>query len=252
MLLALGLPFIFALLLVGIIVLLPWVFSDGGMGLGVELLQAIGLEVILNVLCELRLVSFLVVVGQSLHVFGNVTGEDVLAESVGVEFLALVVVTWESLLVVRDVESTVRGTLESTEDTSTSGGSVQTNIEEGLEGATALLIISLGGFSQFEFTVGFLDTGEGLVEVKLLEGAASEEKSCGVRGRPVGQPVGDAISLELVGVGGAEDLVTVELGSDELGNDVAVGEADNQSIFGRIVLVLGLADQSLASIVVGL
>lgn len=35
-------------------------------------------------------------------------------------------------------------------------------------------------------------------------------------------------------------------------DDVSVGEADDQAVLGRIVLVLGLGDQALAGIVVGL
>lgn len=35
-------------------------------------------------------------------------------------------------------------------------------------------------------------------------------------------------------------------------DDVAVGEPDDQAVLGRIVLVLGLGDEALASVVVGL
>jgi len=55
-----------------------------------------------------------------------------------------------------------------------------------------------------------------------------------------------------MGVCAGEHLVTGDLGSDNLRNDIAVGEADNQTVFRRVVLVLGLGDQTLASIVVGL
>jgi hypothetical protein len=53
-------------------------------------------------------------------------------------------------------------------------------------------------------------------------------------------------------VSGAEDLVAVDLGGDDLGDDVAVGEADNQTVLGGVVLVLGLGDEALAGVVVGL
>jgi hypothetical protein len=62
---------------------------------------------------------------------------------------------------------------------------------------------------------------------------------------------GDAVGLELVCVGGTEDLVSANLRADDLGDDVAVGEADDETVLGRIVLVLGLGDQALAGIVVG-
>jgi hypothetical protein len=38
---------------------------------------------------------------------------------------------------------------------------------------------------------------------------------------------------------------------DDLGDDVLVGEADDEAVLGRIVLVLGLGDQPLTSVVVG-
>jgi hypothetical protein len=49
-----------------------------------------------------------------------------------------------------------------------------------------------------------------------------------------------------------EHLVTTNLRGDDLSDDVAVGEADDKAVLGRIVLVLGLGGQALAGIVVGL
>ena len=62
----------------------------------------------------------------------------------------------------------------------------------------------------------------------------------------------NAIGLELVGVGGSEDLVTSDLGGHNLHDNVAVGESDNEAVLGRIVLVLGLGDETLACVVIGL
>lgn len=61
----------------------------------------------------------------------------------------------------------------------------------------------------------------------------------------------DTVALQFVGVGGSEDFVTTNLRSDNLADDVAVGEADDETVFGRIVFVLGLADETLASVVIG-
>jgi hypothetical protein len=38
---------------------------------------------------------------------------------------------------------------------------------------------------------------------------------------------------------------------DDLGDDVLVGETDDEAVLGRIVLVLGLGDQPLTGIVIG-
>lgn len=221
------------------------------MGLGVEVLETLGLNVVLNVLDELGLVALLIIIGKSLHVLGDVATVDVVAEDIGIELLGLHVVTGESLLRVGDEDATVGSTLEGTEDTGTSGGAGKTNVEEGLEGA-ALLAVLLGGLGEAELTVGLLNTSEGLVEAELLEGTAGDQETSGVGGGPVGETVLDAVGAELVGVRRDEDLVAADLGSHELGDDVLVGETDDQAVLGRIVLVLGLGDEALTGVVIGL
>ena len=62
----------------------------------------------------------------------------------------------------------------------------------------------------------------------------------------------DTVGLELVGVSCAEDLIAGDFGGDDLNDDVAVGETDNQAILGCVVLVLGLGDETLSGVVVGL
>lgn len=42
-----------------------------------------------------------------------------------------------------------------------------------------------------------------------------------------------------------------DLGGDDLADDVAVGEADDKTVFGCIVFVLGLCDEAFAGVVVG-
>ena len=150
-----------------------------------------------------------------------------------------------------DVETTVGRTLHGAEDTGTSAGAAKTDIEEALEWATGLAV-NLGFLGELVLTVSLLDASEGLVEVELLESTAGDKKTSGVGGGPVGQTVGDAVSLELVGVGADEDLVAGDLRGDDLADDVAVGETDNEAVLGRIVLVLGLGDEALTSVVVGL
>lgn len=62
----------------------------------------------------------------------------------------------------------------------------------------------------------------------------------------------DAVSSEFVGIGSAENLVTCDLGRDNLADNIVIGEADDETVLGSIVLVLCLGDQALAGIVVGL
>lgn len=221
------------------------------MGLSVKVLKTLSLDVVVDVLLELAAVALLIVVGKSLHVLSDVATVDVVAEDVSVELLGLHVVTGESLLGVGDEDTTVRGTLHGTKDTGAGGGALQANVEEDLEGA-ALAIVGLGGLGEGELTIGLLDTGEVLVEAELLEGAAGDEETGGVGSGPVGQTVLDTVGLELVRVGRDEDLVARDLRGDDLADDVLVGEADDEAVLGRIVLVLGLGDEALAGVVVGL
>lgn len=221
------------------------------MGLGVDILQVTSVDLGVDVLLELRLEALLIVIGKTLHVLSNVTSEDVLAESLGVELLGFDVVSGETVLGVRDEDSTVGSTLHGGENTGTGRSAVETDIKESLEG-TAGAFVSLGGFGESELSLRLLNTGEVFVQTQLLQGAAGQEETGGVSGRPVGEAVVDAIALELVGVSSGVDLVASDLSGDDLGDDVTVGEADDETVLGRVVLVLGLGDQALTGIVVGL
>jgi hypothetical protein len=53
-------------------------------------------------------------------------------------------------------------------------------------------------------------------------------------------------------VSSGENVITLELSIDNLADDVSVGETDNKSVLGRVVLVLSLNNQALASVVVSL
>ena len=246
-----GLPLLLGLLRSVAHVLPEGILANGLVGLGVHLLKAVGLNVVVNVLLELALVALLVVIGEQLHVLGDVGTEDVVAEELGVELLGLHVVAREALLGVGDEDATVRGTLHGTEDAGTGRGALEADVEEGLEGA-ALAVVGLGSLGEGELTIGLLNTLEGLVEAELGEDTAGDEETSAVGSSPVGETVVDAIGAELVRVGRGEDLVASELRGHDLHDDVAVGEADDEAVLGRPILVLGLSDEALAGVVVGL
>ena len=250
-LLGLGLPLLLGLLGAGLVVLLEGVLTDGLVGLLVELLEVTGVDLLLEVLGELALEALLILIGEGLHVLGDVATVDVVAEQVGIERLRLDVVTGEAAVGVGNEDTTVGGTLHGTEDTVTGGGADETNVKEGLEG-TALAVIGLDGLGEGVLASGLLNTSELVSQTKLGQDTAGEEQTGSVGSSPVGQTLGDTVALQLVGVGSGQDLVTGDLGVDDLGDDVAVGETDDQTVLGRIVLVLGLGDQALASVVVGL
>ena len=53
-------------------------------------------------------------------------------------------------------------------------------------------------------------------------------------------------------ISGDEDLITTDFGGDDLADDVFVGEADDETVFGSIVFVLGLGDETFTGVVVSL
>ena len=59
----------------------------------------------------------------------------------------------------------------------------------------------------------------------------------------------DAVAGKLLGSRSAEDEITLKTSIHNLYNDLLVGETDDKAVFRGIVLVFGLGDQTLASIV---
>ena len=97
-----------------------------------------------------------------------------------------------------------------------------------------------------------LITSVGLVKAELLQNTAGDQQTDSVGGRPVSETVLDAVAGQLVGVGSSQNDVTGDLGRNDLGNNVLLGETDNQPVLGAVVLGLVLGDQPLAGVVVSL
>lgn len=114
-----------------------------------------------------------------------------------------------------DQKTTIGGTLHGTENTGTGGGAVKTNVEVGLEGA-AHLAVNFSSLGELELAVNLLNTLESLIKLQLGKSAASQEKTSGISSSPVGKTVLDAVEGKLVGIGSGEDLVTNNLGGDDL------------------------------------
>ncbi len=50
----------------------------------------------------------------------------------------------------------------------------------------------------------------------------------------------DSIARQLVRVSGSEDDIVRQIGGNDLGDDIAVGDAHNETVLGRFVFVLVL------------
>jgi hypothetical protein len=221
--------------------------TDLFVGLGVQVLKGIRLNSGLDIASELLLVGLFVFLLEVLHVVSNVDTVDVVTDELSIGLLGLLVVARESGLGVGNGHATIDGTLQGTKDTGASGGSAETHIQVGLEGTGTL-------FSGLDFvvvSVNLFGTFVSLIQTHLFQDTTGTQQTSGISSRPVGQSKLDAVFGELVGVGSSQAHVTLDLGVHDLTDNVLVGDSDNESVFRRVVLVLGLADQSLASIVVG-
>ncbi len=79
---------------------------------------------------------------------------------------------------------------------------------------------------------------------------SGEKKSGAVCGGVVGEAHLDAVAWQLVRVGSSHDLIAINAGIRNLTDDVLVGRANNHPVLGRVIFVLVLDDETLASIVV--
>lgn len=115
------------------------------------LLEDVGVSLLEQVVVGLDVVAEdvgLVFIGLVLGLLAFGFGFDLLAALVGDNFSLDDVETGETLFVVGDVETTIASTLHGAENTVTSGGANETNIEMGLEGTSVFL------------NVGFITDGE--------------------------------------------------------------------------------------------
>jgi hypothetical protein len=152
------------------------VLADSGMGSLVDLLQIIRVDLLLNEASELTLVGLGVLLLELLHVLSNVTTEDVLAENVSVELLILSVVTSKTASAVGDIETTIGGTLHGGEDTVTSGGTSQTNVQQDGEGLGSIL----EGLDDEVLTSGVRLTLVLVSKLQLGQNTTSEEETSGI------------------------------------------------------------------------
>jgi hypothetical protein len=166
----------------------------------------------------------------------------------GIERFGISVVTRESLVTVRDVKTSITGSLHGTENFGTSGGVLDSNIQQGTE--RSLLVIDLtnevsaavhdGGNN---LTSWLLNTGIGLIKTNLFQQTTSQQQTSAVSGSVVLQASGQTMLDQLLRSGRCKDFVTVDLSVNNLADDVSVGKSHNKTIFRGLVFVLVLGDK---------
>lgn len=85
-----------------------------------------------------------------------------------------------------------------------------------------------------------------------MQDSASQEKPGAVGRGVVGEAHLEPIARKLVGVGGGENQIADDAGGDDLGDDVLVGESDDEPVLGCVVFVLVLVDEADSGSVIGL
>merc|ERR1719308_454960 len=198
--------------------------ADGGVGLLVHGLHAVGVNTELDVPGELLLVGLLVLLHQVVHVVSDVLSEDVLAVDAGVD-----------------------GALHGAEHLGAGGGAGQAHVQAGVEGSPVALVLN-----QEVVAVNLQLAGVQLVQLVLVQQPPAEQETGAVCGGVVGESDLDSVLGQLGGVGGAHHLVALQVGIGDLTCDVLVGDPDNHAVLGGIILVLVLDNKTFAGIVVGL
>merc|ERR1712018_681167 len=158
----------------------------------------------------------------------------------GIELASLIIISREPLCTMRNFQTTISSPLQSTEDTCTSRSAHQSYIQETMEG-TWLVIFRLHhvlitiylGLSLVDF-----------VEFQLLEHSSSQQQTCTVGSGIVSQTDLHTITWQLMGIGSAYNLISLNFSIGDLTADVLVREAYYHAVFGSIILVFILNTKS--------
>jgi len=166
-----------------------------------------------------------------------VSSEDAFAVRIGIVFLGITVVSRESLLGVRNVQTTVGGSLEGSEDAVSGGSGLAAYIQKGTEGSLVVIdfldivgLVVVFGLDNFG-----IDLGVSLVDViksKLLEETTGAKKTSAVSGGVVLQTNGKSVTSELGGLSLAEDAISIDQGVSDLADNLGVGETNDESVLG--------------------
>lgn len=101
-------------------------------------------------------------------------------------------------------------------------------------------MLGLTSLGELELSGGFDNTLVLVGKTKLGQSSSSNKETGSVGRGPVGKTVLDTELGELLGRSVNQDDISLELGVDNLADDLSVGDSDDQSVFGRSVLHINL------------
>mmetsp|Transcript_28508 Transcript_28508/g.47166 ORF Transcript_28508/g.47166 Transcript_28508/m.47166 type:complete len:342 (+) Transcript_28508:66-1091(+) len=233
-----------------------WVFTNLLVNRLVKLFKTIGINTSSDKETEVLLVLLVILLVEVLHVLTDVSTKDTLLVHLSIVFLSITVVTRESLLRVRNIETTISTTLQGTEDTATGSGSLAPNIEKASERTLiiidfldeVLLVVVISG-DNFSINLGV--TLIDIVKTKLLKKTTGTEKTSAVSSGVVLQTDRKSVSWELNGTGLGKNTVSIDQGISDLADNLTIGESHNKTVLWCLVLVLVLGTKSLTLTVIG-
>mmetsp|Transcript_15912 Transcript_15912/g.20137 ORF Transcript_15912/g.20137 Transcript_15912/m.20137 type:complete len:297 (+) Transcript_15912:312-1202(+) len=232
------------------------ILPDSLMHTLIKLLQTIRFYVLGNVASKLLLVLLVIFLLQVLHVLTNVSSKDTLLVHISIIILAITIVSGETLLRVRNVKSTICGTLESTKNTASSGSSLAPNIEESAEGTLVLInlihkVSFLVPLSLDHFSIHLRVSLIHIVQTNLLQQTPRTEQSGAVRSSVVLQSNLESVPTQLGGCSGSQNAIAIDERVGDLTNNLTVGKSNDETVLGGLVLVLGLGAETFALAVIG-
>jgi hypothetical protein len=173
-----------------------------------------------------------------------------------VVLLSITVVSWETLLRVWDIKSTISSSLKCSEDTASSGSCTASNIKKSTE--WALLVINLinvvgllSYLSLYNLSINLSVSLINIIKANLLEKTSCYKKSGTVSCSVVLKTNLKSVTFKLSRVSCSKDTVTIDERVSNLANYVLVGETYNKTVLWRLVLVLCLDTKLLTLTVVG-
>merc|ERR1719167_439848 len=107
----------------------------------VHVLHRVSSDASLDIAAEMFLVSILIFLDEMTHVVSHVRTENMSAMNVSSQRLRLSVITRESLLGMRNVQSTVNSSFHGTEHPGASRGPGQANVKTGTESTGTIVIV---------------------------------------------------------------------------------------------------------------
>jgi hypothetical protein len=220
------------------------VLLDRGVHILVHLLDLVVCDAELDVLRELLLVLVLVALDE-LHVRCHVCAIDARAVRLRIQGLFVGLVAWEPLCAVRDLETAVDCSLQSSEHVGAGCGARETNIQKAFECFVLALLLNL-----FLVARNILHSRIGRVKPELLQNPPSKKQACAVSGGVVCKTNFEAEMRKFVGVGYFDATISVNTSVNHLAEDILVGESNNKSVLGSIVLIFRLKYEVLSCLVI--